>query len=287
VMRNLASPQTDLAGFVQGLSAAAGEAAPVAEEQAQLFVGLDITFGAFADVARPFIQDTISRSVPTLETANRVFPRVRPFFRHTATFFANLQPGARATRRYAPALADATSVGIKALRLAPDFNAELDPTAQALLDLANDASARQGIEDLTDAVQVADPALGFIAPAQSVCNYATLLFRNLADILRFGNSLGTYQRFINFNPFGFPASQGVGPNNVGVPASAPANGPGVLNYLHYNPYPNTASPGQTFECEAGNENYVAGQKQIGNSPGNQGIRTEDQTQGQLNAKPGS
>jgi hypothetical protein len=286
-MRNLASPSTDLAGFVRGLSAAAGETAPVAEEQAQLFVNLDITFAAFADVARPFIQETITRSVPTLETANRVFPKVRPFFRHTATFFENLQPGARATRRYAPALADSTTAGIRALPLAPDFNAELDPTAQSLLDLSNDVSARQGIEDLTTAVEVGDPAVAFVAPAQSVCNYASLLFRNLADILKYGNSLGTYQRFINFNPFGFPASQGVGPNNQGVPASAPANGPGILNYLHYNPYPNTASPGQTFECEAGNENYVAGQKQIGNSPGNQGIRTEAQTKGQLNAKPSS
>ena len=159
--------------------------------------------------------------MPTLETANRVFPRVRPFFKHTATFFANLQPGARATRRYAPALADASAIGIKALKLAPDFNAQLDPTAQSLLDLTNDATARQGIEDLTTAVEVADPAVAFVAPAQIVCNYASLLFRNLADILKYGNSLGTYQRFINFNPFGDPASLGAGPNNQGVPASAP------------------------------------------------------------------
>jgi len=284
VMRNLSSPSTDLAGFVQGLSNAAGETAPVAEDQAQLFVNLDITFAAFADVARPFIQDTITRSVPTLETANRVFPKVRPFFRHTATFFENLQPGARALRKTAPTLADATTIGIKALRLAPDFNAELDPTAQSLLDLSNDASARQGIDDLTTATLSADPALAFIAPAQSVCNYASLLFRNTAQLFSYGNSLGTYQRFINFDPFSNPASLGAGPNNVGVPSSAPANGPGLANFLHYNGYPNTAGAGQTFECEAGNESYAAGQKVIGNTLGNQGIRTEDQTKGQLNAK---
>ena len=75
-----------------------------------------------------------------------------------------------------------------------------------------------------------------------------------------------------------------GPNNIGVPSSAPANGPGVANYLHYNPYPNTAAPGQTFECEAGNEPLAEGRKVIGNTPGNQGIRTEGQTKGQLNAK---
>jgi virulence factor Mce-like protein len=280
VMRNLSSGSTDLAGFVQGLSNVAAETAPVAEDQAQLFVNLDITFAAFADVARPFIQDTITRSVPTLETANRVFPKVRPFFKHTATFFENLQPGARALKKSAPTLADATVIGIKALRLAPAFNAQLDPTAQSLLDLSNDASARQGIDDLTTATLSADPALAFIAPAQSVCNYASLLFRNLTDLFRFGNSIGTFQRFINFNPL----SSAAGPNGLGTPSSAPANGPGVNNFLKYNYYPNTAAPGQTFECEAGNETYLRGQKQIGNTPGNSGIRTENQTKGQLKAK---
>ena len=38
----------------------------------------------------------------------------------------------------------------------------------------------------------------------------------------------------------------------------PANGGGddARNFLHYNPYPNTAAPGQTRECEAGNEPYI-------------------------------
>ena len=44
----------------------------------------------------------------------------------------------------------------------------------------------------------------------------------------------------------------------------PANGeaptePGDRNFLHFNPYPNTAAPGQTpIECEAGNEGYLTG-----------------------------
>jgi hypothetical protein len=43
--------------------------------------------------------------------------------------------------------------------------------------------------------------------------------------------------------------------------------------LHVNPYANTAAPGQTHECEAGNEPYLDGQR-IGHVPGNQGTRTE-------------
>ena len=77
----------------------------------------------------------------------------------------------------------------------------------------------------------------------------------------------------------------VGPNNEGTFAAAPANGGGdVENFLHYNPYPNTAAPGQSpTECEAGNEPYLTGEQVIGNVPGDQGIVTEDQLPGQLKA----
>jgi hypothetical protein len=44
--------------------------------------------------------------------------------------------------------------------------------------------------------------------------------------------------------------------------------------LHVNPYGNTAAPGQTHECENGNEPYLPGQR-IGHVPGNQGARTEN------------
>ena len=38
----------------------------------------------------------------------------------------------------------------------------------------------------------------------------------------------------------------------------------------------SAAPGQTQECEAGNERYIAGRTIIGNEPGNQGLRTQGQ-----------
>ena len=58
--------------------------------------------------------------------------------------------------------------------------------------------------------------------------------------------------------------------------------PKNLNFLQVNPNPNTAAPGQSpTECEAGNEPYVVGKQVIGNVPGNQGIKTEDQIGFQL------
>ncbi len=107
------------------------------------------------------------------------------------------------------------------------------------------------------------------------------MFRNLNSATGQGNDLGTWAR-------GIPLDAPTGPNNEGSPSSAPANGGAGStpnNWLHANPYPNTAAPGQTFECEAGNEPYKQGKKVIGNVPGNQGITTEDQIPSQLKAKP--
>ena len=277
VMRNLASPETDLAGFVRGLSGAAAEVAPVAQQQGQLFVDLETTFGAFAAVARPFIQETISKSPETEDTAIRTLPVIRPLLKNTAGLFADLRPGFAALRPVSYDVMRSVTVGVKALRISPEFNAQLDPTAQALLDFNNNANVREGLDDLDVFFGQAQPLLAHVGPAQSVCNYATLLFRNVANHLAYGDGAGTWQRFIPLNP---PD----GPNSEGSPSTAPANGGGELaNFSHYIPYPNTASAGQSpRECEAGNEEYVAGQKQIGNVPGDQGIVTEGQNCTQLN-----
>src|SRR5215218_10139089 len=149
VMRNLADPSTGLSNFVSSLSATAAEVAPVAEIQGQLFADLDTTFAAFARVARPFIQESISRSPAAEDTAIATLPTIRPFLANTGKLFAELTPGFQALAPRADDLGAATVEGIKALRLAPEFNAQLDPTAQAILNLANNAGARQGINALT------------------------------------------------------------------------------------------------------------------------------------------
>ncbi|HEY8001514.1 MAG TPA: MlaD family protein, partial [Solirubrobacterales bacterium] len=76
VMRNLSSPETNLAGFINALGATAAEVAPVAEIQAAAFGSLDTTFTALAEVARPFIQESISEGPPTEETAIQTLPAI-------------------------------------------------------------------------------------------------------------------------------------------------------------------------------------------------------------------
>ncbi len=70
VLRTIVAPSTDFAGFWRALEDLSATVAPVAETQASMFVALDRTFAAFARVSRPYIQETIEKSPPTLDDAS-------------------------------------------------------------------------------------------------------------------------------------------------------------------------------------------------------------------------
>jgi len=271
-MENLSSPETGLEGFVDGLSRAAAEAAPVAEQQGELFASLDTTFTALAEVARPFIQETITEGRPALDSAIRSLPAQRPFLANSAAFFAELRPGARALRGAAPDLAGALRAGTPALRRSPALNRRLEPVFRTIQAFADDPQAPRGVRRLTQTAASLRPTLDFFEPTQTKCNYVTLLLRNGSSLLSEGDSKGTWQRF---NVIALdPDLRGKGPNNEGGPSTSPANGGGPENFLHSNPYPNTGAAGQTEECEAGNEPWLPGRTVIGNVPGAQLGTTE-------------
>ncbi|MCW3012787.1 MAG: Mammalian cell entry related domain protein [Solirubrobacterales bacterium] len=266
VMRNLSDPQTKLARLFRALGATAAEVAPVAQTQAAMFRNLDTTFGGLANVTGP-IQESITGGPPALDAAIRGLPRQRPFIRNTEAFFAELRPGVRSLSTAAPTLADALEIGTPVLRRTVELNRRLKPTFQSLQRFAEDPLAKLGLNDLAHTSRVLAPTIRQLKPAQTVCNYVSLWFRNVSSLLSQGDANGTGQRFIII-------ATPQGPNNEGLFSSAPANGPGRDNYLHSNAYPNVAAPGQTRECEAANETYAPGKQVIGNVPGNQGTRTE-------------
>jgi virulence factor Mce-like protein len=271
LMRNLANPRTQLGRLFVALESAASLVAPVAETQARLFDNLDTTFRALAGVARPFIQDSITGGHPAEDAGIRSFPVIRPFLLNTQHLFAELRPGVHALRRAAPDLSNALHVGTPVLRRSIVLSQRLKPAFGALQRLAADPLVAQGVKQLSSTASILNPTVAFLTPAQTVCNYVTLWFRNVASLLSEGDANGTWQRFII-------VTTPQGPNNEGGPSSAPANGPNRDNYLHSNAYPNTASPGQTpRECEAANEPYLAGRQVIGNVPGDQGTNHDTTT----------
>jgi virulence factor Mce-like protein len=275
VMTNLLQPSTRLGRLFPALEQAAREVAPVAGAQASLFTALDSTFGALAQVTGP-IQQSIALGPAALDAATNELPATQPLLQDSTELFKRLRPGfdslARASVHLAPALAKAQP----SLRGTPALSVRLGDTFDALDRLAGDTRVEPGLARLTETATILRDPVGFIAPAQTTCNYLSLFFRNTQSIFSEGDSIGT---FLRFGILGLPQN----PNSEAGPASAPANGPATDrnkqplsedSFLHSNQYPNTAAPGQPKECEAGNEVYASGRQAIGNDPATQPASTE-------------
>jgi phospholipid/cholesterol/gamma-HCH transport system substrate-binding protein len=271
-LRTLVEPSTNFAGFWRALEALSATVAPVAETQAQMFVALDRTFAAFARVSRPYIQETIEKSPPTLDEVNADLPAIRPFLRDTGRFFTALRPGVKALAETSPVIAESLHAGVPVLNASPVLYGQLQPTAEALVDFQEAPGVFNGLELLTDTNHLLKPSLSYITPSQAICNYWSLTFKNLADATGEGNSNG---HWLEFYSYGAPE----GPNSESTFAAAPANQEGdVENHLHYNPNPQTAAPGQEEICEAGNEKLAKGETVIGHSPELYGTDTRGQVE---------
>ena len=260
ILRKIVEPSTNFAGFWRSLEALSATVAPVAETQAQMFVALDRTFAAFARVSRPYIQETIEKSPPTLDEVNADLPAIRPFLEDSARFFTALQPGAKALAKTSPIIAESLHAGIPVLNASPVLYNQLEPTAKALVDFQEAPGVFNGLDLLTDTNNLLNPSLNYLVPSQTVCNYWALTFSELASASAEGNDNGHWLQFVSYGP---PE----GPNSESTFASAPADQAGdTENHLHFNPNPQTAAPGQDRVCEAGNEKYVRGETIIGHSP---------------------
>jgi phospholipid/cholesterol/gamma-HCH transport system substrate-binding protein len=269
VLRTLVEPSTNFGGFWKALEDLSATVAPVAETQASMFVALDRTFAAFARVSRPFIQETIVKGPPTLEAVTADLPALRPFFHDAARFFTAFKPGARALGETSPTINAALRAGIPALNRSPQLYAQLTPTAEALLDFQSEPGVFNGLDLLIDTNEVLAPTIKYVSPAQTTCNYLSLVFRNLSNAFSETNGNGNWIGAISWEA---PS----GANAEVAPSSAPANGPEVKNHLHYNPYPRT---GQDGVCEAGNERYATGKTVIGRSPELWGKTTKNEETG--------
>jgi phospholipid/cholesterol/gamma-HCH transport system substrate-binding protein len=281
VMRNLSSKKTGLAGFFHGLENFSAAVAPVAQEQADLYVNMAKTFTALAGIAVPFFQNWIKETPPTFQTVINDTPTIRPFVQDTTQLFAELEPGFKTLPQSAPVLANAFVTGIKNLPATyqgpNSLNNLLTDLAETLASYSHNPVVIPGYQRLTLLAQSLGPPLKFLTPAQTTCNYVTLFLRNTRDLLSLPVSTGTRLRFSSVAIDDVPGAESVPSQKVYVtPNSDPTQ---HIGPLHVDPYPNTAAPGETFECSAGNEPYSGLRASIGNPPGNVGIKTEITTRG--------
>jgi ABC-type transporter Mla subunit MlaD len=272
-LETLNAPATQFQQLFPAFAQAAAEVGPVAEIQARLFGAGAQTFAAFADNAQA-LQQAIAGGPRALETATRELPAQAEFVNQSTELFrrlkAPLKSLAHASTRLAPAFAD----GIPALDQSPKLNARLVETLHAVDRFVDDPRVLPALARITRTGNLLDPLTSFVVPAQTECNYLTLLLRNIGSSVSESDAVGTMLRASPVLNPQLPDSE-VGPS--ATPANGPANTEDLQthkgsNFLHSNPYPNTASPGQTHECEAGNEGYVGVNNQlIGNVPGDQGM----------------
>ncbi len=275
VARNLASSHTDLAGFLRGLEAFSGALAPVAGTQANLFVALDGTFRALAGVSVPFLQQTISETPPAFQAVIAATPTIRPFLTDSAALLGELRPGFATLPTSAPVLADAFAAGARNLPGTVALDRRLVSLSQHLQSYGENPAVQQGLDRLTLTASSLRAPLEFLTPVQSSCNYVTLFLRNVASLLSESTSSGTSLHFSLVaidDVLGGEAVPSSRPYTTPVTDPRAEHGP-----VHVNAYPNTDSPGETAECEAGNEPYSGAAAAIGNVPGNQGLKTESTT----------
>lgn len=262
------------------LGRAAAEVAPVATTQGELFANLNTTFGALADNSRS-LEQSIALGPEALDVATAALPAQAGFEEDSTELFRRLKRPFQQLAAASVHLAPAFKAGTPALKNSPQLNARVVQTLDALDTFVSDPRVMPALQRLTETANLLEPTIAFVTPAQTTCNYLSLFFRNLGSALSESDSVGTFLRASAIVPPQLPNSE------IG-PASAPANGPAGVqdqartggNFLHSNPYPNTAAPGEDNECEAGNESannaYEPQQQQIGSVPGNQGT-THDKT----------
>jgi ABC-type transporter Mla subunit MlaD len=274
VATNLSSRKTDLGGFFRGLESFSSALTPVAQAQADLYVNLDTTFRALAPVAVPFLQDWISETPPTFSTVIADSPSEQSFLTDTAQLFKDLRPAVALVPASAPVLSDAFVAGANNLPGTKELDERLLSLSKSLEKFGQTPAVKGGLDRLTQVVKVLRPPLSFLTPMQATCNYVSLFLRNTGSSLAepFGN--GTALRFDAVVIDDVLGSEAVPSQRPYLTENASSNN--EHGALHVDPYPNTASPGQTRECSAGNERYAPAAA-IGNPPGNVGTHTQKTT----------
>ena len=272
VLHNLAAPKTGFGELWRALNRPAEQTANVADANARFYTDLDVFFRAWASVARS-LELAIEGGPPSLEQATFSLHHQLRFYELSAEFMHLLRPTAAALVQAAPPFANAISAGIPNLRAATALNTRLEAFLGKLREFSNDPVVLVALEVLTRTTQLGNTVVAGLAPMQVTCNYVTLTFRNFASLLAQDIGVGTMARV---NAVLAPS----GPNSEAGPSSVPAHGPSPDasspafndNFLHYNPYPNVAGPGQPKLCEAGNEQYAAGQTVIGHAATSRNVR---------------
>jgi ABC-type transporter Mla subunit MlaD len=252
----LADDDTDLRGFFKELGDAARVVNPIADVYANSFTAGADTFEAWSRSPES-LKETISRSVPTLETGIRSFRVQRPFLRDFRDFSASLEDASSALPRTLPRIIPALKTGIPVLRRSAALNDDLSDTFDALDRLSVAPGTGRALRALTDTTNILNPLLRFVGPYVTVCNYFNYAVTHFGEHVSEPDPTGTSQRTI-LNQASRPRDPRA-PSITSLGARQPVNNEPTISgdpqALHSNVYTAAINRDGTADCESGQRGY--------------------------------
>jgi virulence factor Mce-like protein len=254
VSQNLAAPDTDLKGFINGLGSTMAALRPVSDDLDQLMRNASTTFRALNEVG-PAFERGIAALPGTFAQGQVTLRDVAPVASDLAGITVALRKGTVRLPETADKLSTALAAGTQTLPRTQELTRPLQQTLDQLDEIAKDARAPRAAARLAETVNLLQPTLTDLQTAQIHCNVGGLWARNSAGAVSHGDQLGTWLAFV-------PIIRTLQTQHSAEPDPD----------LHVNTQPTLNGT----ECESGNETYLPGQA-IGHPPGTQPSHTEETT----------
>jgi len=271
----LSRPETGLKTFFAELGDFVRIVKPIRDRYSHSFTAGADTFEAWSRHPEE-LKDTISKSWPTMEVGIKSFRVQRPFLVSLRNFSIALDEAAQELPRTLPRITPALRTGIPVLRRSPEINGELAKTFGTLEDLMEAPGTGASFRGLTTTVETLNPALRFLGPYITVCNYFNYSWTNVGEHLSEPDPTGGSQRTLS-NQAGQQVDQSDGParnQRTGVTAlgaAYPANGGQVQpnnpqQFLHSNNYTAAVTNDGKADCESGQRGYIEKQNAYNPDP---------------------
>jgi hypothetical protein len=281
VARVLAAEDTNMRRFWREMGEAARIAAPVAAEQAEIFVRGAITFAAMSSDPDA-LRETITESMRTFETGIDLLPAQRQFMDRFSVLSRELRPGVRDLRVTLPVLNEAIEVGTPVLEHSPAINRELRQALLALERLVEQPSTTSVLRRLRETFDLAEPLAEWVVPAQTVCNYWNYWFTFLPNALTDRDQVGhTFRQVIARFPAGTAAAETPVSGYSGIGANGRSGVTGGGEFRPYevpiqNTHPYQPTGQRNADCQGGQAGYPLGQLRVaGQSRSDPGNRVSD------------
>jgi hypothetical protein len=172
------------------------------------------TFAAISADPRA-LQDTIEKAAPTMDVSIASFRAQQPFYADFTDLSHRLRPAVAELPRSLPPINSAFKVGTPILPKTVELNENLEDALNAAKDLFENPNTLLALRDIDTALTVSRPAIQFIAPYQTVCNYFNY----------FVHPLGEAQSVVQSGPTGGGTSLN---QNMKVPNSNQENNYGTM-----------------------------------------------------------